>query len=76
MASLLPGSRDGVLRGVTPFDLHGERYYHILYALDGVSDGVAEARVAHEAIYADPRPGDGVSIRFMMGVVTKVEKRP
>ena len=75
MASLLPGSRDGVLRRVTPFDLHGERYYHLLYAMAESPDRLAEARVAHEAIYPDPQPGDGVRLYFMMGVVTKVEKR-
>ncbi|OGG56238.1 MAG: hypothetical protein A3F84_10235 [Candidatus Handelsmanbacteria bacterium RIFCSPLOWO2_12_FULL_64_10] len=75
MSSLLPGSRDGVLRGVTPFDLHGERYYHLLYALAESPERTAEARVAHDAIYDHPQPGDEVRIHSMMGVVTRVEKR-
>jgi hypothetical protein len=75
VSNLLPGSRDGVLRRVTPFDLHGERYYHLFYSLAESPEQVAEARVAHDAIHAPPQPGDAVRIHFMMGVVMKVEKR-
>lgn len=75
MFSLLPGSQDGVLRGIRPFDLHGERYYHILYALAESPERTTEARVAHDAIYDRPQPGDEVCIHLIMGVVTKVEKR-
>ena len=75
MSSLLPGSRSGVLRRVAPFDLHGERYYHLLYTFDDAPDRAAEARVAHDAIHADPQPGDRVTVHAVMGVVTRVEKR-
>ncbi len=74
MSSLLPGSRSGVLRRVLPFDLHGERYYHLLYTLDDDPGRTEEVRVAHDAISADPQPGDRVTIHAVMGVVTRVEK--
>ncbi len=76
MSSLLQGSRSGVLRGVTSFDLHGERYYHLLYIFDDAPDRAAEARVAHDAIYADPQPGDRVTVHAVMGVVTRIERFP
>lgn len=75
MSSLLAGSRAGVLGQVTPFALHGESYYHLIYAFDDDPGRGLEARVAHEAIYPSPTAGDQVLLHGVMGVITKVEKR-
>ena len=75
MSSLLPGHRDGVIKRVQPFELHGERYYHLQIDMEGSSNPVTEAKVAHDAIYDDPGPGDRVSVHLVMGLVTGIERR-
>lgn len=75
LSSLLAGSRNGVLGQVTPFSLHGEAYYHLLYTFDDDPGRGLEARVAHEAIYPSPTAGNRVTLHAVMGVITGVEKR-
>jgi hypothetical protein len=35
---------------------------------------VTEGRVAAESIYKDPRPGDRVEIRLLLGIIDDVKK--
>lgn len=69
---MLQGPQKGILGGVSAFEIHGQKYYDILYELEGGELG--KARVGPEVIYSDPRVGDRVVLHFVMGMVIKVEK--
>ena len=63
---------EAILAAVQPYDIHGTRYYRIAYATRADPDRVTEGRVAFESIYRDPRPGDRVDIRMLLGIVEEV----
>ena len=70
-----PKGQPAVIVDVRPYELHGTRYYALLYRLDtDPPDGAREARVSFEMIYADPAPGDRVLVQAIVGVVDRVTK--
>ncbi len=72
MSLLLPQSRAGVLRAIRPVDIHGDRWVDLAVDLE---DGVTTTgRLAASELPADLAPGDRVSVRFVMGQMTKVER--
>lgn len=69
-----PGKPAKILQ-VRPFELHGTPYFALQYAFDSEPDGPREARLSHDMIYADPRPGDDVLVQSVLGVVDRIERR-
>jgi len=71
---LLPQSRTGTVLELRPVDIHGDRYVDLHVALDDAEPGKAPqtGRVSASDCPADLQPGDRVSVRFVMGVMTKV----
>ncbi len=69
---MIQGPQKAILGGVSTFEIHGQKYYDILYELEGRELG--KARLGPEVIYADPKVGDRVMLHFVMGMVIKVEK--
>jgi hypothetical protein len=65
---------EAILASVQPYDIHGTRYFRIAYALKDDPDRVTEGRVAVESIYRDPKPGDRVEIRMLLGIIDDVKK--
>jgi len=65
---------EAILAAVQPYDIHGTRYFRIAYARKDQPDRVTEGRVAAEGIYADPRPGDRVEIRMLLGIIDSVKR--
>ena len=59
------------IQAVQPYDLHGTRYYRLIYVLDGDAQP-REARLSHDMVYADPSPGDRVEVRSLLGIVDQV----
>ncbi len=71
---MLQGARDGLLRGLRPYSLHGETYFEVQYVLaDDPGGAVHAARLPHDAIERAPRPGDRVRLHFVMNLLVKVE---
>ncbi len=71
---MLQGARDGILKGLRPYNLHGEVYYDLHYALADDAEGTTRgARLPHDALYPEPRPGDRVRLHFVMNMLVKVE---
>jgi hypothetical protein len=71
---MLQGARAGTLKGLRPYSLHGERYYEVHYVIAGESGSpVRAARLPHDALYPDPRPGDAVRLHFVVNMLVKVE---
>lgn len=71
---LLPQSRTGTVLQVRLVDIHGDRYVDLHVALDDTAPGQAPqtGRVPASDCPGSLRPGDRVSVRFVMGVMTKV----
>jgi len=70
-----PKPRRGQILAVRPYELHGTRYFALLYHFDDDSAGATrEARLSQDMIYADPEPGDRVWIEAIMGVVDRMTK--
>lgn len=71
---MLAGMREGILRDLRPYNLHGEIYYDLRYAFADEPGGPLHgARLPHDALYANPRPGDRVRLHFLMNMLVKVE---
>jgi hypothetical protein len=64
----------GEIVGLRPYELHGTRYYAVLYRLDAAPEAAREARLSHDMIYDDPQPGDRVQIESVLGVVDRISK--
>ena len=60
-----------ILHTVQPYDLHGVRYYRLLYLVDG-DVAPREARLSHDMAYADPAAGDHVEVHALLGIVDRV----
>lgn len=71
---MIQGVREGVLRDLRSYDLHGTRYVEVHYALaDDPAGPVRGARLPHDALYSDPRTGDRVRLHFVLNMLVKVE---
>ncbi|MPZ23249.1 MAG: hypothetical protein GEU28_06845 [Dehalococcoidia bacterium] len=65
----------GRLVEVEPYLLHGVQYYRLLIEwLDQPGTG-REARIAHDAIYAEPARGDEVEVVAILNVVDRIIRR-
>ena len=69
-----PKPQPGHILQLRPFELHGTRYYAVLFALDAEPDRPREARLSHDMIYDDPRAGDGVLVESVLGVVDRIQR--
>jgi len=61
------------IEAVQPYDLHGVRYYRVIYRVDG-EDGMREARLSHDMVYTDPQAGDAVEVRAILGIVDGITR--
>jgi hypothetical protein len=67
-----PKPQAGEIVDVRAYELHGTRYYALLYRLDADPQRAREARVSFDMIYDDPKPGDRVLVEAVLGVVDRV----
>jgi hypothetical protein len=78
MNLLLPQTRGGILHRAQPVDIHGDRYVDVEVALDGDDAPNAPAtrtgRVSATECAPGLAAGDRVKIRFVMGVMTRIER--
>jgi hypothetical protein len=61
------------IRAVMPYELHGTRYYHIVFDADG-QPRPQQARLSHEMVHGDPKPGDRVEVHAILGVVDRIQR--
>jgi len=71
---IMSGKQDAVLRAVRLIDIHGTRFYDLEYTHLNAPE-LRSARVGVESVYDDPRPGDQISVSYLMNVVTNVARR-
>jgi hypothetical protein len=70
-----PPAKPGMILQVRPYELHGTRYFAVLYRLDADPEQAREARVSFDMIYDDPHPGDAVLVEAVLGVVDRIQRR-
>ncbi len=63
----------GVIVDVRLYELHGTRYYAVLYQLDG-DEARREARLSFDMIHDDPHAGDRVLVQQILGVVDRITR--
>lgn len=61
------------VHAVQPYDLHGTRYYRVLFVVDGEA-GAREARLSHDMVYPDPQAGDRVEVNAILGIVDRITR--
>lgn len=69
------GRQPGKLLDAREVDIHGSKFYDLSYALAATPGQAHATRIGRESVYADPRPGDAVTLHLVMGVATRVDKR-
>lgn len=70
---IISGNREAVIKGVQLIDIHGTRFYDLIYLHEG-EDQPRQARVGIESAYEQPQAGDRVRIAYLMNVVTTVTR--
>jgi hypothetical protein len=61
------------LQAVMPYDLHGTRYWQLIFMPEGGTQA-QQARLSHDMVYADPRPGDTIEVHAILSVIDRVSK--
>jgi hypothetical protein len=69
------GKQAGTLLEVRLVDLHGSRFYDVVYALETSPQTPRVSRIGVESVYAEPQSGDKVLLHLVLGQVTRIEKR-
>jgi hypothetical protein len=72
MSFLLPQTHIGTVASARIADIHGDRYVDLAVTIEGAP--VATGRVSVMECPEDLEPGERVSVRFTMGVMTRVER--
>lgn len=72
---ILSGIRQGTLLDIRLIDIHGTRYYDLVYFQHDSPDQQRTARIGVEAGYPDPQPGDRIGVSYLMNVVVGVARK-
>lgn len=67
-----PAPQPGEVLQVRPYELHGTRYFAVLFRLDAAPAQPREARLSFDMIYDDPQPGDRILVESVLGVVDRI----
>jgi len=71
---LLPQTRTGTVRSVTPVSIHGDRYVDLVIALDDADGPPVAGRIGANECPESLAPGARVRVRFVMGVMVQVTR--
>lgn len=63
-----------MVRGALPLEIHGDRYVDLLVELDGEAGPPLRGRVGASECPEQLSPGERVSVRITLGVMTRVER--
>lgn len=74
MSLLLPQTRTGTIQRAARVDIHGDRYVDVAIALDGAETPTVAGRIGAMECPDDLAPGDRVSVRLTMGLITCVTR--
>ena len=69
-----PKPQPGEIIDLRAYELHGTRYFAVLYRLDATPEQAREARLSFDMMYDDPQPGDRVLVESVLGVVDRMTR--
>lgn len=69
------GRQSGHLIDVIEVDIHGAKFYDLIFTLDNSREHARSSRIGQESVYENPHAGDLVTLHMVLGQVTRVEKR-
>lgn len=72
---IMSGRKDAVLHNIQMIDIHGTRFYDIVFAHTDTPEQVRRTRIGVDDAYPDPQPGDAISVSYLMNVVTAIARR-
>ena len=72
---IMSGSRPARLLDVRLVDIHGTRFYDLVYAHDDAPTERRNARIGVESAYSNPQAGDNVLVSYIMNVVSGIQQR-
>lgn len=61
------------LQAIMPYELHGTRYYQVVYLPEGGAD-LQQARLSHDMVDEDLQAGETVEVTAILGVVESVRR--
>ena len=68
-------AREAIIRKVSPYDLHGVRYYQLAVYYSDDPETMREVRISNDSIYDSPATGDKIEVDMILSVVTEVRKK-
>ena len=68
-------AREAIIRRVSPYDLHGVRYYQLAVSYSDDPESMREVRISNDSIYDDPSAGDRIEVDMILSVVTEVRRK-
>ena len=72
---IMSGTHDATLQELRIVDIHGTRFYDLVYSHDDAPAKIRTARIGVEDAYPDPQVGDAISVSYLMNVVTGIAQR-
>jgi hypothetical protein len=76
MSMLLPQERPATVRAARLVDLHGDRYVDLALTPEGTDGLELVGRVHATDCPTDLAPGERVTVKLVMGVMTAVARAP
>lgn len=61
------------LQAIMPYELHGTRYYQVVFLPEGGSD-LQQARLSHDMVDEDLQAGETVEVNAILGVIDSVRR--
>lgn len=72
---MLRGTRSGVVTRVQPISIHGQISLDVFWIDPEDPDSeLRHARVGHESVPKDLSAGDRITLHYLMGAVTRIER--
>ncbi len=72
---MLKGTRTAVVTRIQPISIHGQISLDVFWTdPEDPEEEIRHARVGEEAAPRDLAPGDRVTLHYLMGSVTRIEK--
>ena len=66
---------DGTLEGVQTYTIHGQTWFRLYFSLADDPETIHQAQLPADAVDQGLKPGDPVTITYLLKTVMKVERR-
>jgi hypothetical protein len=72
---MLRGTRTGVVTRIQPISIHGQISLDVFWIdPEDPESEIRHARVGNESAPRDLAPGDHITLHYLMGMVTRIER--